>query len=102
MPTIEEVKKMAAEMHDQRHGARVGHVSQVWEDGEITSQKCGALLGLRTLHCVRRPVDGIYITMPVRNASNRHSFAMVESLDHAFKLRAAMVEATIGAFDPYI
>ena len=29
-----------------------GHVYQVWQDGEVTLQKCGSLLGQRNLHMI--------------------------------------------------
>ena len=32
------------------------HVHQLWEDGELTIQKAGELLGQRNLHCLSFPL----------------------------------------------
>jgi hypothetical protein len=38
-----------------------GHVTQVWSDAEVTSQKSGDLLGQRTLHTFSQPfIEGIW------------------------------------------
>ncbi len=50
MSTKEQVLALCLGVHNPELAKQEGHVSQVWEDGEHTSQKGGSLLGQRTLH----------------------------------------------------
>lgn len=50
---MEELVEMANKLHDPDLAKVEGdHVYQFWDDGEITSTKCGSLLGQRTLHMI--------------------------------------------------
>ena len=49
--TLETIKEMIQKAHDPALAQIDGqHVTQIWWDGELTSQKGGSLLGLRTIH----------------------------------------------------
>lgn len=48
----EGVKLAIAEHNNPELAKEPGMVYQVWEDGEITLQKSGELLGQRSLHCI--------------------------------------------------
>ena len=84
---------LAQELHNPDYGKRVGHVFQVWEDGEITLQKSGPLLWQRTLHRVYPGNPSINVRMPV--GLNNHSYAMVEDRDAAIKLREAILSSAL-------
>lgn len=49
---LEALKKRLLTLHKPKEEKKVGHVWQVWEDGEITLQKCGELLWQRNLHMI--------------------------------------------------
>lgn len=68
---------IAKSWHDPEAPKQPGHVQQIWEDGEITSQKGGELLWQRTLHCWRPPITGIVkAELPVSDI-NGHSYIWV-------------------------
>lgn len=76
-----------------------GMVTQVWEDGEITLQKCGALLWRRTLHMTAPGVTGagdLGLVLPHRHGD--HSYAFVTPED-AYRVRAVIHELA-GHTDP--
>jgi hypothetical protein len=83
-------EELAAQLHDEKyaHDPNETHVVQVWEDGEITIQKCGPLLWQRNLHQYEAPCQ-YYVAglqLPVKHGD--HSFAFVKSVDDAIKIRA--------------
>ena len=41
---------LIAELHNPELAMQEGHVTQIWNDGEITTQKGGDLLWVRSLH----------------------------------------------------
>jgi len=55
------------------------HVFQIWEDGEITMQKCGSLLWHRTLHRVVGGIDGLRLALPADHGV--HCYAFVTQAD---------------------
>jgi len=48
--TKEEILAELLKYHDPALAERPGMVTQIWENGEVTCQKCGPLLWQRTLH----------------------------------------------------
>lgn len=55
-----------------------GSVYEIWEDGEITLQKCGSLYNQRSLHCITPGVKGIVPTFELpEKAGNGHSMMAV-------------------------
>lgn len=58
-----------------------GMARQIWEDGELTLQKSGDLLWLRTLHCIEPafckpvPID----CFPEENREKEHAYLWIES-----------------------
>ena len=84
-------KELIAKYHDPKHldVADGEHVIQLWEDGEITTQKGGGLMWQRILHALSWPLVSAKehcIQMPV--AYNIHSYALV-SHEQALEIRAA-------------
>ena len=64
-----ELNDESAKAHD--------HVCQVYEDGELTMQKGGALLGQRNLHCIN---EGVPARLPPKwfpNVTSDHGFIWV-------------------------
>ncbi len=83
---MDEFVEKANKLHDPELAKKEGdHVYQFWDDGEITSTKCGSLLGQRTLHTIQLPVTeapccklaGVY---------NRHTYVYV-TYDQAIDLQ---------------
>lgn len=58
-----------------------GMVYQLWEDGEVTLQKCGPLLGCRNLHMIGFPVKGLDLSLMLPHRSGEHSFVWLTSHD---------------------
>ena len=65
-----------------------GHVHQIWQDGEITMQKCGELLWHRSLHRVVGGIDGLKLKMPCEHGV--HAYAFVTS-DDAYEIGRQIV-----------
>lgn len=56
-----------------------GMVYEIWEDGEITLQKCGSLYGQRNMHCI---VPGVFkmtanVELLPEKTNNNHSLMAV-------------------------
>jgi len=64
--------------HDPSLLDREGHVCQVWEDGELTLQKSGSLLGQRTLHMIRGGKVGLVMDLPMKNHNASHCYVCVD------------------------
>lgn len=47
------LQELIAQHHDPKLAEVDGMVYQVWEDGEVTLQKCGDLLWQRSLHRIK-------------------------------------------------
>ena len=71
LASIHELIELA---HNPELAEASGHVYQIWEDGEITSQKCGDLLWHRTLHRVVGGIDGLKLTMPAEHGVHCYAF----------------------------
>lgn len=50
--TLQELRQLMITYNSPEVSKLPGMVYQVWEDGEITLQKSGDLLWMRTLHCM--------------------------------------------------
>lgn len=90
--TKEEIEALAQSVDNPELAKQHGMVTQVWEDGELTSQKSGDLLWQRTLHMFERGVQGaatLSLTFPHR--SGGHSFAWVTTRD-GYRVRKAIKE----------
>jgi hypothetical protein len=75
-----------------------GMVSQDWADGEVTSQKCGSLLGQRSLHQIEPGVEGLDIPGIVWPNKNFRDIGFIYTDDAGTKaLREAMVVAYVNA-----
>lgn len=67
-----------------------GMVTMVWQDGEVTAQKCGDLLWQRSLHCFEPPITGANkLEMEFPHTFGANSFAWVTSED-AYRVRQAI------------
>ncbi len=89
---------IAAAHNPQLATIESGLVHQVWQDGEITAQKCGSLLGRRNLHMLAPPLQKVRHPMP-EGDRYANSYAYVTYSD-ALRIRAAMA-LVLGAPDPY-
>jgi len=89
--SIEEVAAFILSVNDKSLSEEEGHVYQVWEDGEITLQKCGSLLGQRNLHCITPGFDYHLplSCMPYNNS--KHGWAYVNE-DNAKIVRCMIGE----------
>jgi hypothetical protein len=85
-------EELAHKLHNEAHAydPQNSHVIQVWEDGEITMQKCGELLWQRRLipleYAPKHYVAGL--KFPVEY--NGHSYAFVASQEEAKQVRALL------------
>lgn len=68
------------------------HVLQVWEDGEITSQKCGDLLWHRNLHCMEygHREKRIPLSSFPHTYGKDHAYVFVDSMKAAQTIRNAI------------
>ena len=67
------------------------HVYQFWDDGEITSTKCGSLLGQRTLHMIHPAVSKA--VGKLAGVSGPHTYVYV-TYEQAVDLRNQLVKLT--------
>lgn len=84
-------EQVIAAKHNPELAKQPGHVYQVWEDGEITLQKCGDLLWQRSLHSIypgdpTRAVDPALF--PMRHGP--HGYAFTTKWD-ALRIRATIL-----------
>jgi hypothetical protein len=89
----DELQQLITKAHNPKLAEEDGHVTQVWNDGETTSQKSGELLWNRSLHTLQFPLNPpINIKMPiVFSDKNQTSYAFVTSED-AYKIRQLMAK----------
>lgn len=55
-----------------------GMIYQVWEDGEVTLQKCGPLLWQRNLHMISPGNPSIDISEHLPNKDSKHAWVWCE------------------------
>ena len=90
--TKEELMELVRSVDDPDLARIPGHVAQVWQDGEYTSQKGADLLWQRTLHCFEVAIPGaekLGLEFPHKHGKN--SFAWVASAN-AYRVRDAIRE----------
>jgi len=89
-----ELKKLidAAEVKGLVAVAERGMIYQVWEDGEVTLQKCGDLLWQRNLHMIQPGNTEINIgdLLPNKDERTGHAWVWVESHDEVDAILAAI------------
>lgn len=93
--TLEEIKEDIMES-DNPDLAKNSSVTQLWNDGEITSQKAGGLLWQRTLHNIHPGIDGINIDMPHKHDNYSYIFCTGED---AKRIREKMLEYKMNNFN---
>ena len=94
--TREEIETMAHGADDPTLAQDPGMVTQVWQDGEVTCQKCGDLLWQRTLHCFESAVPGAAaLGLKFPHAHGKNSYAFVTA-DDARRIRAAIQAGRAG------
>ena len=72
------------------------HVVQVWQDGEITFQKCGHLLWQRNLHQISPPLRHYVAGLKFpRDHGGGNSYAFVANKEEAERIRA-LVEVKVS------
>jgi hypothetical protein len=69
------VAELIKQHSDDRLADMEGHVTQIWEDGEITMQKSGHLLDRRTLHCMKPGFDDVAAPLSIFPHKNKHKHA---------------------------
>jgi len=89
------LQEMIDKMSNEALSKQIGMVYQIWDDGEITLQKCGDLLWQRTLHCMRPQLCKTFTELNFPNKSGSHSYAFV-SREDAESIRTAMEEKLNG------
>lgn len=80
-------EELAQKLHNPEHAKKHGHVYQVWEDGEITLQKAGDLLWMRTLHTIVPPCQYRVTPIVLPERYGEHSYAFVGSEAEAMQIR---------------
>jgi hypothetical protein len=87
--TLEEIKEDIINSDNPSLSEKEGHVTQLWNDGEITSQKSGGLLWQRTLHLIKSGLKGVSIKMPHESGGNSYIFCAGEDAE---RIRNKMLE----------
>lgn len=72
---------------------QVGHVFQIWDDGEITMQKSGDLLWQRSLHTMKPDIGKVF-ELDFPHKRGVHSFAYVTN-ENAIVIREEMKKELI-------
>jgi hypothetical protein len=75
--------------NDDLARVKCSHVYQIWEDGEITLQKCGPLLWARHLHMMQygEPSKAIALeNFPHRHGEHGYAYVTKEGADEIRKL----------------
>lgn len=80
---------------DSQADVEGGHVYQVWQDGEVTLQKCGSLLWQRNLHMIYPGFNGFDAgcEWPHKSGSNKYIYTTEEG---AKTIHRAIAEMTGG------
>jgi hypothetical protein len=84
-------EELAQKLHNEDNAKSPhSHVYQVWQDGEITLQKCGPLLWQRNLHLIA-PACLHYVTgLKFPGESGPNSYAFVANQEEANQIRALL------------
>lgn len=78
------------------------HVYEIWEDGELTLQKCGSLYGQRNLHQIQQPfikgnttfsINALAFPEELQNRSGSHACIAVNSEEEVKVARRLLWEA---------
>lgn len=89
------IQKLIDKANNDSLKEQTGHVYQVWDDGEITSQKSGRLFGQRTIHCLRPAITkDIDKSIKWPHVTGKNGFAFVVSSD-AVSIRNALADLAI-------
>lgn len=81
--------------HNPELAKKSGMLIQIWQDGEITSQKCGELLHQRTLHCLIPRINDLSKHVPKESMPEQmynNGTAFIESFDKAEELRKILTD----------
>lgn len=74
---VSRLQALISKHSDDKLSEMVGHVYQVWQDGEITLQKCGELLWQRNLHMIVPGHSGFEapgVSWPHQSGKNSYIF----------------------------
>jgi hypothetical protein len=91
------LRKELLKAHNPKLAELPGMVNQLWDDGEITCQKCGELLWQRNLHQLDfpipayRPNGDVWAGFPI---FNKHSYIFASSED-CERIRKLMIANAI-------
>ena len=86
--TYEDLVEFIRGCHNSVLAKKSGHVTQIWEDGEITSQNSGELLWMRGLHSLLGGIPNLRLPMPVSFRDGSHFYAYVSGEDAVYIARA--------------
>lgn len=98
----EALKALIASASNDELATIAGHVTQVWYDGEITSQKSGELLNQRTLHTMHPGLECEKLSMPSEDFPHQNSrgFGYIYCQpEDAAKIRDAIFERAKACVD---
>ena len=87
-------EELASKLHNPEHAQKAGSVWQVWEDGEVTLQKCGDLLWQRTLHTIQWAPRYYVAGLKLPATHGEHSYAFVAEEAEAMASRD-LIEAKV-------
>ena len=91
------LRKELLEAHNPKLAELPGMVNQLWDDGEITCQKCGELIWQRNLHQFDSPIPAYrpngdsWAGFPI---FNKHSYIFASSAD-CVRIRQLMIANAI-------
>ena len=87
--TMHPAEAKAAELDKPNEYKKPGMVYQVWQDGEITSQKCGELWKQRNLHQTYPPVQDRHydLVFPHESGCTGNTFAFMANIEDALTIR---------------
>lgn len=88
---LSEIQSYSTKAHNPEinEKSRGDHVTQIWEDGAITSQKGGELLWCRNLFTHEIGIKGVRVQMPIEY-DEKLSYAFVTDED-AYNIRAMLL-----------
>ena len=98
----DKLKELIAKHNKPELAKQAGHVTQVWDDGEVTSQKAGDLLWQRTLHCFEEGCGiKLYLKDLFPEQTNGNGYVFTDSVG-AYEIRLFILEHAKKMLDCHI
>jgi len=96
MATEQQIIELIVKHNKPELSREHGMVYQVWEDGEITLQKCGDLLWQRSLHSIWPGIEAASVPLDwFPNQTSNHAYIFTDEIG-AKEVRQAILERYKG------